>query len=759
MKKRVCTLLLALVMVLSLIPTVAFAGTEVSSQWKNFRNSDVNMAITGAYTPKSAESTELKWAQKLGTGWTAAPSVQIIVDDCLVVMSAKVLYKLSLEKGEILQQTEMCEAPNFGYTPPTYAEGMIFCPLANGTVQAFDAKTLDSLWVYQDSLKGQSLSPITYSDGCIYTGFWNGEKKEANYVCLSVKDEDTAQTDEAKTAEWTKTVTGGFYWAGSVVIGDAVIFGTDDGAGGSAGNSHVYALHKKTGAEISALELTAAGDQRSSMAYSEEMGRVYFTTKGGYLCSAAVDGVTGALSDLKMVDYNAQSTSTPIVYGDKVYFATGSGISSSGSKGNFVVADAVSLEMCCYAGLKGYPQCSMLLSTAYYANEGKLYFYGTYNNQPGGLSLIKVDPTKTTTEEALELVEIYDAAGYEQYCICSPICDADGTIYYKNDSGNVLAVGTVNCTEHTGGTATCTKKAVCDKCGKAYGDLAEHTYDNSRDGECNVCGFTREIAVPTDAAKATVYVTISDRGNVVMGREAITVTDLNGDGKLDVDETLYAAHETAYPGGAEAGYQAMNGAYGLSLTKLWGNTSGAFGYWLNDASCWSAEDAVKAGDNLVAFVYADQQYYTDAYTRITPSSAVIKAGESVTVEVQQAGYDANWNTVFTACENVVLTVCDSDLHVVSDGCSVKGTAVTFTKAGRYLIVVSKADNSIVPAVCTVTVEEAPSGISTDKNNGDPTNSGKAPVTGDTGVMVWVVAATVSVLCVFIVVRMKKYRKA
>ena len=77
MKKRVCTLLLALVMVLGLIPTTAFAGTEVSSQWKNFRNSDVNMAITGAYTPKSAESTELKWAQKLGTGWTAAPSVQI----------------------------------------------------------------------------------------------------------------------------------------------------------------------------------------------------------------------------------------------------------------------------------------------------------------------------------------------------------------------------------------------------------------------------------------------------------------------------------------------------------------------------------------------------------------------------------------------------------------------------------------------------------------------------------------------------------
>ena len=29
---------------------------------------------------------------------------------------------------------------------------------------------------------------------------------------------------------------------------------------------------------------------------------------------------------------------------------------------------------------------------------------------------------------------------------------------------------------HTGGTATCTEKAICDVCGKSYGDLAEHTY-------------------------------------------------------------------------------------------------------------------------------------------------------------------------------------------------------------------------------------------------------------------------------------------
>lgn len=99
-------------------------------------------------------------------------------------MSANHIYKLDLNTGDILQTGDMVAATNFGYTPPTYADGMIFAPLADGRVQAFNAETLESLWVYQDMLKGQSLSPITYSDGYIYTGFWNAETKDANYVCI-----------------------------------------------------------------------------------------------------------------------------------------------------------------------------------------------------------------------------------------------------------------------------------------------------------------------------------------------------------------------------------------------------------------------------------------------------------------------------------------------------------------------------------------------------------------------------------------------
>ena len=412
---------------------------EVDAQWKNFRDSDVNMGITDAETPINADDTELLWAKKLGSGWANAPSVQIIVDDALIVMAGTNLYKLDLKTGEVLAQSAMAAAPNFGYTPPAYGNGMIFCPLSGGVIQAFDAKTLASLWVYRDGLKGQSLSPITYSDGYIYTGFWNSETKDANYVCISVTDEDTARADEEKLATWKHRQTGGFYWAGSVAVGDYVIVGTDDGASGTSGSSTLYSFRKETGEIVSSLALEGLGDQRSSMAYDSTTGRVYFTTKGGHLCSAKVES-SGMLSQLKSVNYNAQSTSTPIIYKGKVYFATGSGISSTGSSGNVVVADAETLQMYYAVGLKGYPQCSLLLSTAYEKSTGYIYLYSTYNNTPGGISMIKVKPEATTAAEA-ELVELYDAAGYEQYCITSIICDRDGTLYYKNDSANIMAVG------------------------------------------------------------------------------------------------------------------------------------------------------------------------------------------------------------------------------------------------------------------------------------------------------------------------------
>ncbi len=412
------------------------AGTtgSVSAYWPSFRGNSANMGITDAPLPRG--NAIVKWSLKLGSGWSKNPSVQIIADNALILMCGQEIYKLDLQTGAVLAKGDMVAAPNFGYIAPTYADGMIFCPLGKGRVQAFDVKTLQSLWVYTDPLGGQALNPITYADGYIYTGFWNKEAEKANFVCLSVTDEDPTAQDEAKIASWRHTQLGGFYWAGAVVVGDAVIVGTDDGAGGSSGDSTVYAFHKTTGAVLSSLTLTGAGDQRSSMAYDAESGKVFFTTKGGYLCSAKVSN--GILSDLKMVQNSMQSTSTPVVYQGKVYYGA-TGIGGDSKLKGLVVADAESLAMLYSVEMKGYPQCSMLLTTAYEKTDGYLYLYSTYNANPGGITMVRLDPKATTADGAV-LTELYDAAGMEQYCICNLICGSDGTLYYKNDSGNVIAV-------------------------------------------------------------------------------------------------------------------------------------------------------------------------------------------------------------------------------------------------------------------------------------------------------------------------------
>ncbi len=433
MKKRFACMFLALALICSLVPA-ALADRYPSAQWKNFRNSDANMAVTSAETPK-AGAARLKWANRIGTNWATSPSVQIIVDDCIVTMSEKKIYKLSLEDGSIVGEGTMETSTSFGYTPPVYCEdkGLIIAPLGSGTLQAFDAVTLETVWVFRDAIGGQAQTPVAYSDGRLYTGFWMGDTKDANFVCVD------AATGEL---EWSYTVKGGFYWAGPAAVGDFIVVGTDDGDQATVnGDSKLLVFRKTYSAGETAVpaayaDLTGLGDQHSCMAYAD--GRVYFTTRGGYLCSAEIDPETGAVNGLKSAPLAAPSVSTPVVYGDHLYLGIGGGLLSPGGYPAFVIADRNTLETVNAVRTRASVQCSPLLSTAYLGEEGRLYFYITYNSEPGGIDLVTVEPDDPSTAE---LFELYDAKGYEQYCIASPICDEDGNLYYKNDSGTVFCIG------------------------------------------------------------------------------------------------------------------------------------------------------------------------------------------------------------------------------------------------------------------------------------------------------------------------------
>ena len=62
---------------------------------------------------------------------------------------------------------------------------MLFVPVNDGRIVALNAATLEQLWVTETCARQQTLSPITYHDGYIYSGTWYSETSDGYYMaCL-----------------------------------------------------------------------------------------------------------------------------------------------------------------------------------------------------------------------------------------------------------------------------------------------------------------------------------------------------------------------------------------------------------------------------------------------------------------------------------------------------------------------------------------------------------------------------------------------
>ena len=427
---------------------------SITAEWGNFRKGDNNLGITNAKTPYAPEDAEILWAVKHGTGWAAAPGSPIMVDGDIYTYSGSTIRRLNSMTGETVTEGTMVDKSSYSIVPMTYGDGMVFVGLSGGKIQAFNAKTLESLWVYTDELGGQPNCPITYKDGYIYAGFWNSEDRNANFACINTVDEDHASATEVKYASWTYTRQGGFYWAGAYVTDKLAIVGTDDGAGGYDTNGAALLVFDRfTGEKLDAHE-GIRGDLRSNVSHDPESDRVFFTTKGGILGNAQIDWDTGKILDYKEVvikdaqgNANAMSTCTPSVYNGRIYIGV-AGTSQFGANSGHGIAvynlngDGSMTQAYVYA-IIGYPQTSAMVSTAYSAEDGSVYIYLPYNYTPGGISVLKDKPGQTApvTTTGSGYSEVFTPVGpLAQYCICSTIADQYGTIYYKNDSCYMMAI-------------------------------------------------------------------------------------------------------------------------------------------------------------------------------------------------------------------------------------------------------------------------------------------------------------------------------
>ena len=433
------------------------ALVALPSEWPHLRRDNNNNGVITAPMPTNSDNAVLYWATKIGEGFDQnACSPPILVDGDLIVYSGDKIYRVDTETGAVLATGTMCGMSSFGINPPTYANGMIFVGLSMGRVQAFNAKTLESLWVYTDPLGGQPNCSIVYHNGYVYTGFWSGEDRVNNYVCLSATDEDPGRTDETKLASWTYSSLGGFYWAGAYVCDQFTLIGTDDGkVGYTTGYARLVSLDTETGKTISEKQMDVTGDIRSSITAYE--GKYYFTSKGGYFFQATVDesGTIQQVKELKLNNYATNdstppmSTSTPTIYNGRAYVGvSGVGQFTAYSGHNITVIDIPNWEIAYKVQTQGYPQTSGVLTTAYEAADQSVYVYFFDNYTPGKLRVLKDKPGQVsaalTSEEygITTAMNLFEPRGDQaQYAICSPVVDSNGTIYFKNDSAYLMAVG------------------------------------------------------------------------------------------------------------------------------------------------------------------------------------------------------------------------------------------------------------------------------------------------------------------------------
>ncbi len=360
------------------------------NDWSSYQNSETNNGITDRAMPTSKNTITQKWATRLDAkGWDAALTPPLILGGYVYVASGQFIYKMDKNTGDIVKTSErMSGNMQYAMIPLAYAEGMLFAQIGGGQIQALSATTLKSLWI-SEKLGGQTLSPITYKNGYIYTGTWNSDTTPGSYFCLSVTDEDPSKGNEIKYCTWKYDHKGGFYWAGAYASENYLVFGSDDGAG-DAYTSILYSVNTHTGQLID-KRTDVIGDIRSTITYNN--GYVYFTTKGGYLYRVAMnaDGTFGAVAGYNL---GGAATSTPVVYKDRIYVGvcgTGGQYNADGGHHFDVINESASgISLAYKVSIPGYPQAAPILSTAYENQDfngdgkadGRVYLYFTYNAYP-----------------------------------------------------------------------------------------------------------------------------------------------------------------------------------------------------------------------------------------------------------------------------------------------------------------------------------------------------------------------------------------
>ena len=400
---------------------------DYEAQHPMFGGSTQGGNVTQAPTPMTG--TQLNWVYEFGEGLRSG-SDPLIVNGDLYVVAGSTLRVIDMKTG--LQTAQASIGAQAGYfCRPAYVNGVVVVPREDGSLAAFTADTLACVWV-SDALGAleshagnqyQALSTLTVNGDYIYAGFTMAGSLGASHdlsvagalVCVDARDGRVVWTkvsDSALTGE-----AAGYYWAGAASSGDDIVVGDESGAvsliDGATGA--LLSRVKGLGGAVRAGVISIPGDDAAFLVVSRDNGTLHKVVRTG-----------DSLSLKASVAFAAESTSTPAATGDMAFVC---GVDAQGY-GTVSAIDVASMKVVSTArGGYGKAQGSPLVSTT----GGKTYAYFTCNGQPGGVYSYCLE------DDAVTQIYVPDR-DHQQYCTSTVVADAQGNLYYANDSGVLFSL-------------------------------------------------------------------------------------------------------------------------------------------------------------------------------------------------------------------------------------------------------------------------------------------------------------------------------
>lgn len=284
---------------------------------------------------------------------------------------------------------------------PTYDADVqkLYVPM-NGGIEIVDMRTRTTSFV---QLNAEYTSTVlTYDDEYIYAGLLNADYTTGDFC--KIKKDGVNEVTYAGTTD-------GYLWATPCPIsidgGSYVLIGSNTGKVYLYGNTIVDTL------EI--VDTFDVGEKINSSMTADGSGNYYFSTKGGKLYKVYIT----AQKEIKVVsgypvNLTAASSCTPLISNGKVYVGT------EGQTVDVFSTDGSKDASLSVTGLAGNVQGLTALN-------GKVY--ASYNNRPGGLYNV--------TEKGDFYVPAESMKEYNAYL---PVTNGTDKIFFKNDSGYLMAV-------------------------------------------------------------------------------------------------------------------------------------------------------------------------------------------------------------------------------------------------------------------------------------------------------------------------------